>query len=140
VSLRLQVERLAEPRVVPRATVTKLYVSEGRARGKAAIIGAAIGFAVAGALAVAAGTSCSGECLCSGSGCMVLVPILGIPAAATGAGVGALVAPERWREIPVDGAGPGAAYGFSSAAGSNHLRLGLAPIRGGAAVSVACSF
>lgn len=44
-----------------------------------------------------------------------------------------LVARERWREIPIGTAGPGAAHSFRGEAGSNRLRLALAPIRGGAA-------
>jgi hypothetical protein len=141
-SLTLRGKSLGDPAlVVPRASVTKLYVSGGHARGKAAIIGAAIGLAVAGGLAVAA-SACdsSGECGCSGSGCPELLAILGIPAAAIGAGVGALVAPERWQEIPVGSAGLGAALSFPGGAGSSRLHLTLAPVRGGAAASVKCSF
>ena len=141
-SLTLRGKSLSDPPlVVPRASVTKLYVSGGHARGKAAIIGAAIGLAVAGGLVVAA-SACdsSGECGCSGSGCPELLAILGIPAAAMGAGVGALVAPERWHEIPVANAGPAAALSFPGGASSSRVHLALLPLRGGAAASVTCSF
>jgi hypothetical protein len=129
-SLTLRVEDLHDPLVVPRATLERVYVSEGRARGKAAMIGAAIGLTVAGALVVAGSAGCDGgECLCSGSGCVAAVAILGIPAAATGAGIGALVAPERWREVPIP-----------ARAGSTRVGWALAPIHGGAAVSFSCRF
>jgi hypothetical protein len=139
-SLTLQVKDLSDPLVVPRAHVMKLHVSEGRAKGKAALIGGAIGLGVAGALVAAGarGAGCDGgECLCSGSGCLAAVVILGIPAAAMGAGVGALVAPERWREIPMAGA---AALSLPLGARSSRARLTLAPIWSGAAASLRCSF
>lgn len=136
--LTLQVKHDRDPVVIPRSQVTRLYISAGRGRGKAAAIGALVGVTVAGALVLsgASGFGCdSSECLCSGDGCMQLLGLLGAPAAATGALVGALVAPEQWRELPLHPPGP------ASMLSSERIRVGIVPVRGGGVRFVAsCTF
>jgi len=118
--------------VMPLDRITKLEVSGGRARRKAAGIGAIVGATLAGAFTLlnAAG---DGDDLCSGSGCVTLFAVLGVPAAATGALVGAGVAPERWREAPLPGR--------ASLLGSGRLAVSAGPARGGGVgLTISCRF
>jgi hypothetical protein len=118
---------------IPLRQVEGLFISEGRARRKAAIIGSLVGLAVVGAVVLsgASGVGCDPnqtECFCSGEGCLKAFLLGSVPAAAIGASTGALVAPERWREVPIQ---PRSAPSASLSCG--RIRVGIAPVRGGGA-------
>ena len=139
--LTLQVGGKEPPVLIPLRQVTGLSVSEGRGRRKAALIGGLVGLAAAGTLVLsgASGVGCGpddSECFCSGQGCVEAFLLIGIPAAGLGAATGALVAPERWREVPVQAA---VAPSVSLARGG--FSVGIVPVRGGGVgLSATCSF
>ena len=138
--LTLQVGGKEPPVIIPLRQVTGLEVSHGRGRRKAAGIGALVGLVAAGTLVLsgASGVGCGpddSECFCSGQGCVEAFLLIGVPAAALGAATGALVAPERWREVPVHAAG---AASVSLANGG--VSVGIVPVRGGVGLSATCSF
>lgn len=117
--LTLETKTGRDPVVIPYRQVTGLYVSGGRGRGKAATIGALVGVAAVGALFLTVPTECSG------SGCAELFALVALPTAATGALIGAAVAPERWREVTAPG------RNAPSLRVSERVRVGFAPAPGG---------
>ena len=110
---------------VPYDRLTRLQVSEGRHRRKAALIGALVGVAATGVLFATTPAECSG------SGCVKLFALIAVPAAATGGLVGAAVAPERWRDLPR----PRPAMRVS-----DRVSVGLGPARGGLRVAASVRF
>jgi hypothetical protein len=108
-----------DPVTIPYGQVVSLHVSEGRARGKAAAIGALVGIAAAGALFLTHPPECSG------AGCVEFFALIAAPTAATGALIGALGAPERWRDVPARGRAP------ASVRVSERIRVGIGPVQGG---------
>jgi hypothetical protein len=114
----LRVENRDPPVVVPFAEITRLDLSRGRARGKSALIGAAIG----GALAAG-----SMMILCQGGGdcdTTAVAAVYGAGGLVLGGGVGAIVGAERWEDVP-----------------SDRIRVSLAPTPGrGVSVRFAVSF
>jgi hypothetical protein len=133
--ITLQVKGSPDPTVLAASEVSRFEVSAGHRRGKPAAIGALIGVAVAGGLVVASSAGCTGECFCSGSGCLTGFVLLGVPAAAIGGTVGAVVAPEHWKEIRLP------AQNRLTLATKGPVALVLAPSAGGGgSVGLACRF
>ena len=92
--LTLRTELGTAPTIIQRSDVIRIATHSGRHTNAAAAIGALIG---AGAAAVFVLRSAGNE---GCGGCALPIVILGIPAAAAGAGVGTLVAPDRWTRVP----------------------------------------
>jgi hypothetical protein len=124
--LTIQIKGTLAPVAIDRDQVMKLDVSAGRGKRKAATIGALVGVTLAGAFSLM-NAGGSDDPLCSGSGCATLFVVLGVPAAATGALVGALAAPERWHEAPLS------VPSKSAPTISGHVGIGVVPVRGGGA-------
>ncbi len=132
--LTLRAPRGSRTVLLDRAHVSRIEVSVGRGTGQAAAIGALVGLFVAGVYTLG-NLGAQGEALCSGSGCAELFLLLGPSAAVIGAGVGAGVAPERWRPVSMSTAttSPSAAKGRFGA----NVRTVAG---GGISVALSCRF
>jgi hypothetical protein len=87
--------------VVPRAELRRLEVSEGRSSGKGAVVGLAVGAAVGAALGLWYKAALEET---ESAPAFAAVPLIGAGlCGVTGAGVGALVGKEAWREVSVAG-------------------------------------
>ncbi|MFI4946141.1 MAG: hypothetical protein ACHP85_22890 [Burkholderiales bacterium] len=128
--LTLQRRDETGPVVFERSEVKKLEVSAGRGRKKAAAIGALVGVTLSGAFTLLNALG-DGDDWCSGSGCAAMFFVFGIPTAATGSLVGAAVAPERWRDVPLSPMTPLAA---------GRVGLTLTPTRGGLSAALSLRF
>jgi hypothetical protein len=96
-AIELTAEGREDTLALPRASVLRLEVSQGRNRGKGALIG---GAALAAVGAVVGAVGCRGSSDVDPSLCAA---ILGGGGLVVGAGVGAMVgAGDRWRELPSD--------------------------------------
>ena len=108
-------------KVIPRTDIVRIETHAGRHSNAAAAIGALVGAGVAGALVVRS----AGNEGCSG--CILPIVVLGIPAAAAGAALGMLVAPDRWTEVPLPD------HGALTLAARGPIRVQIGPVRGGGA-------
>lgn len=124
---RLVVETAREhvPVAVPFDRVTRLQVSDGRHRRKAAAIGALVGVAAMGVVFA----TTPGDC--SGSLCIPYFALYALPAAATGGLVGAAIAPERWQDVKIP---------RPPMRVSERFDLGIGPAQGGLRVAASVRF
>ena len=119
--LTLRTELGTAPTIVQRSDVIRIATHSGRHTNAAAAIGALIG---AGAAAVFVLRSAGNE---GCGGCALPIVILGIPAAAAGAGLGVLVAPDRWTGVPWPD------QGALTLAARGPIGVQVGPVRGGGA-------
>jgi len=89
-----------EPVVLQEGTVVDRSLGRGNRVWQGALVGVVVG---AAATALFLSGFCGGDTLCNGDEQLRAIPIIGLPAVALGAGIGALIRYERWgRAYPPD--------------------------------------
>ncbi len=121
-SFAIELEKGADPVLIPRAAVGALEVSTGRSsRAAHALAGLLLGAAVGAGVGALTGTACSpSDWFCSPGFNAAALAILLAPVGAIG---GAAMPVERWKPVSEPG-----------------VRVGVVPARGGALIAVAVRF